>query len=134
LSPETESREVKCILDLAGDLPVAYADPAILAQIIINLIRNATKATEKVGNLFIKSFENDQDIHIEFKNKALDIGYEDPETLFMPFAEGGSSIGLPLCYRLLKDMGGLLSFSKERDSKVFTVSLPKTAHPDREES
>jgi nitrogen-specific signal transduction histidine kinase len=43
----------------------------------------------------------------------------------MPFAEGGESIGLPLCYRLLRNMGGLLSYTSEKDHMVFTVSLPK---------
>jgi nitrogen-specific signal transduction histidine kinase len=47
----------------------------------------------------------------------------------MPFAEGGESIGLPLCYRMLKNMGGLLSFAPEKDYMVFTVSLPKTIEP-----
>jgi nitrogen-specific signal transduction histidine kinase len=47
----------------------------------------------------------------------------------MPFSEGGESIGLPLCYRLLKDMGGLLSFSAENGYTVFTVFLPKVTQP-----
>ena len=34
-------------------------------------------------------------------------------------------MGLPLCYRLLKDMGGLLSYEEEMDKIVFTLSLPK---------
>lgn len=48
-----------------------------------------------------------------------------PSLHFMPFAEGGRSIGLPLCHRLLKDMGGLLSYAYENDHLIFTVSLPK---------
>jgi signal transduction histidine kinase len=115
-------------------LPVAYVDPEILAQIIINLIRNATGAAEKGGTLFIKSFESEQDLYIEFKNRVLDLKHEDPETLFMPFAEGGKSVGLPLCYRLLKDMGGLLSFVQNQDFMVFTVSLPKTVQPMQEKN
>jgi two-component system, NtrC family, sensor histidine kinase HydH len=50
----------------------------------------------------------------------------------MPFADEGESIGLPLSYRLLKDMGGLLSFSQAKDCIVFTVTLPKNSiiqHP-----
>ncbi len=134
LSPETESREVKCVLNLGTELPVAYVDPEILAQIIINLIRNATGAAEKGGTLFIKSFESEQDLYIEFKNRVSDLKHEDPETLFMPFAEGGKSVGLPLCYRLLKDMGGLLSFVQNQDFMVFTVSLPKTVQPMQEKN
>ncbi|MBW1902028.1 MAG: PAS domain S-box protein [Deltaproteobacteria bacterium] len=130
LSPETDSRQVTCALDLSTDLAAVYVDPGILSQIFINLIRNATEAMEEGGTLFIKTFENDQDLHIEFKNQVSDSKYEDPETLFMPFAEGGKNIGLPLCYRLLKDMGGLLSFVQEQDFIRFTVSLPKTVKPD----
>ena len=47
----------------------------------------------------------------------------------MPFDEGGESIGLPLCYRMLRDMGGLLLPTLEEDYMVFRVSLPKTVKP-----
>ena len=50
---------------------------------------------------------------------------KEPEILFLPFDEGGESIGLPLAYRLVKDMGGLITFSQEESYLVFTVSLPK---------
>ena len=129
LSPETESRQVKSVLDLDTEIPAAYADPGILAQIIINLIRNTTEVAEKGGTLFIRSFEDGQNLCIEFKSQALDLKNEDPETLFMPFAEGGNSVGLPLCHRLLEDMGGHLSFVQDQDYIVFTVSLPKTGQP-----
>jgi len=121
---------VTCTLDLSTDLSAIYVDPGILSQIFINMIRNATEAMEEGGTLFIKTFESDHDLRIEFKNQVSNSKYEDPETLFMPFAEGGKSIGLPLCYRLLKDMGGLLSFVHEQDFMHFTVSLPKTIKPD----
>ena len=34
-------------------------------------------------------------------------------------------ISFLVCYRLLKNMGGLLSFSREKDHVIFTVTLPK---------
>lgn len=126
LSPETKRRQARCVLELAPSLPEAYVDPDILAQVIINVIRNATEAMDKGGTLIVRTFESDYEFHIEFKNKAQGLKVEHPETIFMPFAEGGRSFGLPLCYRLLKDMGGLLSFEQEKDYLIFTVSLPKT--------
>ena len=75
--------------------------------------------------MFIRSYEGGQDLYIEFKNRVSGLTHDDPETIFMPFAEGGKSVGLPLCYRLLKDMGGLLSYDYSEDFMVFTVSLPK---------
>ena len=129
MSPETKSKMVTCQLDLGPEMAAAYVDRDILAQIFINLILNAVGAMEKGKTLFIRSFETDEDIQIEFKNMALGPMVKNPDLLFMPFSEGGESIGLPLCYRLLKDMGGLLSFALENGYTVFTVSLPKVTQP-----
>ena len=68
--------------------------------------------------------------NIEFRSPAAEHAPKDPELLFLPFEEGGESIGLPLAYRLVKDMGGVLSFAREDSAIVFTVSLPKTAPPE----
>jgi PAS domain S-box-containing protein len=128
LFPEMEARRVTYQLDLCPDLSVVCSDPDILTQIFVNLILNAVEAMDKGGMLTIKTFESDQNIHIEFKNPALEPSVKSPELLFMPFDEGGESIGLPLCYRLLKNMGGFLSFTPENDYMVSTISLPKTVH------
>ena len=129
LSPETELRRVMCQLDLHPDLSDVYTDPDILTQIFVNLILNAAEAMDNGGSLTIRTFESEQDLYIEFKNPGSGREVEHPELLFMPFDEGGESIGLPLCYRLLKNMGGLLSFSQEEDHMLFTVSLPKNFQP-----
>ena len=131
LSPEAELRRVGCRLDLDPRLSAVYADPSILAQIFINLILNATEAMQKGETLNIRTFEIEKDIQIEFKNKTASQKVKQPELLFMPFAEGGKSIGLPLSYRLLKDMGGFLSLTQEQDCMTFTVSLPKTVKLDQ---
>jgi PAS domain S-box-containing protein len=129
LSPEMAQRKITCRLDLDPKLPVVYADPQILTQTIINLLLNGVEAMDKGGILDIKSSESDHDLHIEFRNPAQTSAVKNPDLLFMPFAEGGESIGLPLCYRMLRNMGGLLLFSSEKDYMVFRVSLPKTVKP-----
>jgi len=129
LSPETELRRITCKLKLYPDLSEVYTDPDILTQIFVNLILNAAEAMESGGVVAIRTFESEQDLYIEFKNPAPEQEIKHPELLFMPFAEGGESIGLPLCYRLLKNMGGLLSYASERDHMAFTVSLPKSSPP-----
>ena len=129
LSPETEIRRITCKLKLHPDLAEVYTDPDILTQIFVNLILNAAEAMENGGVLAIRTFESEKDLYIEFKNPAPNQKIKHPELLFMPFAEGGESIGLPLCYRLLKNMGGLLSYTSEGDYMAFTVSLPKSSPP-----
>ena len=129
LSPEIELRRVSCQLNLVSDLSAVHTDPDILTQIFVNIILNAIEAMDIGGVLTIRTFESSQDVYIEFKNPASGPEIKHPELLFMPFAEGGESIGLPLCYRLLKNMGGLLSYNSERGQMVFTVSLPKAVRP-----
>ena len=129
LSPETELRRITCKLKLQPNLSEVYTDPDILTQIFVNLILNAAEAMENGGLLAIRTFESEQDLYIEFKNPTPGQEIKHPELLFMPFAEGGESIGLPLCYRLLKNMGGLLSYTSEKDHMAFTVSLPKVSQP-----
>ena len=125
LSPETEIRGLRCQLNLNPDLSDVYTDPDILTQIFVNLILNAAEAMDNGGVLTIRTFESEQDLYVEFKNPSSEPEVKHPELLFMPFAEGGESIGLPLCYRLLRNMGGFLSYASEKDHMVFTVSLPK---------
>ena len=129
LSPETELRRVTCKLKLHPNLSEVYTDPDILTQIFVNLILNAVEAMENGGVLAIRTFQSEQDLYIEFKNPIPAQEVKHPELLFMPFAEGGESIGLPLCYRLLKNMGGLLSYTSEGNHMAFTVSLPKVSPP-----
>jgi two-component system sensor histidine kinase HydH len=126
LSPETEIRGLRCQLNLNPDLSDVYTDPDILTQIFVNLILNAAEAMDNGGILTIRTFESEQDLYIEFKNPSSEPEVKHPELLFMPFAEGGESIGLPLCYRLLRNMGGILSYTSEKDHMLFTVSLPKS--------
>ena len=129
LSPEMDRRQAMCQLDLDPKLSVVLADPSLLAQIFINLIRNASAAMIEGEILNIRTFEREQDLQIEFKNKVAGAKIKQPELLFMPFAEGGRSLGLPLSYKLLEDMGGLLSVTQEQDFMIFTVSLPKIVQP-----
>ncbi len=130
LSPEMEQRRVVCRLDLDEGLSGVSVDPDMIKQVFINLIRNASDAMEKGGTLVIKTHASDGHLHIDFVNQVLN-SVKDPELLFLPVSEGGQSIGLPLCYQLVKQMGGALSFFMEKDRAVFTISLPETGRVSR---
>ena len=125
LSCEMEQRRVRCVSELGPVLSIAYADPEVLSQVIITLISHAADNMSEGGSLFIKTFESGQSLHLEFRNQVKGLDIKNPEALFMPFAEGGQKSGLPLCYRLIKDMDGFISFVQEKEVMIFTVSLPK---------
>jgi PAS domain S-box-containing protein len=130
LTPEIEGRRMHCRLQLEQDMPVMYSDPDMLMQVFINIIQNALDEMKAGDMLAIKAFADGHNMNIEFRSPAAEQTPKDPELLFLPFEEGGESIGLPLAYRLVKDMGGVLSFARKDSTIVFTVSLPKTAPPE----
>lgn len=125
LFPEMQDREVWAVLDLSEDLPEVMADPEALTQVHLTLIRNAMAALEPGGRVLIKSFASGGNVIMEFRNTLREGQVINPEHLFLPFDEGGQSYGLPLAYRMVKDMGGLLAFTSEPGQAVFTVSLPR---------
>jgi PAS domain S-box-containing protein len=125
LALELKRRQVTCRLDLNPELSQVRTDPDILKQAFLNLIRKAAESMDSGGNIVIKTWETEQDVLTEFRSQAPGLRVKRPEQLFMPFADEGESIGLPFSYRLLKDMGGLLSFAQEKDQIVFTVTLSK---------
>lgn len=127
--PETNRMHVDIELDLDAAISPAYVDPEILSQIFTDLIRNGMQEMESEGTLSIRTFESDQNVYVSFRNPINGGKPRDPEHFFLPFYESHDGIGLPLCYRLLKEMGGLLLFSQEEGSIIFTVSLLKAFKP-----
>jgi PAS domain S-box-containing protein len=130
LAPEIAGRSMRTRLQFQPDMPVIYADTDILMQVFINIMQNALDGMNAGELLAMQSFADGQNLYAEFRCPAAENSVQDPELMFLPFEDGGDSTGLPLAYRLVKDMGGVLSFSLEGREKVFIVSLPKTAPPD----
>ncbi len=125
LFSEMNKRGIWCKFEKLADRPIVLADPDYLSQICITLMRNAIMLLESDNYFTISSHESNEAIHIEFHIPSADDAGLNTEHLFMPFDEGGQSYGLPLCYRLVKDMGGLLAFNREGGTSIFTLSLPK---------
>jgi nitrogen fixation/metabolism regulation signal transduction histidine kinase len=105
------------------------ADPELLQQVLINLIKNAAEALEKVESPVI-------DISISRKNNEClimvnDNGHGIPvdvlDKIFIPFyttKKDGSGIGLPLCKQIIQLHGGKLSVRTAiQDGTTFTISL-----------
>lgn len=132
LSHELDREVVALDLHLAPGLPHAYVDPGILIQVIINVIRNASKVMNQGGRITIETFESDLNIHVYVKAPITGVKVKDPEHMFLPFGEDRHTPSMPICFRLLKDMGGLLTFQQEEDSVVFAATLLKALHPHSE--
>ena len=122
---------LKFILEISSGTPAGiYIDDARLRQIILNLIGNAIKFTEK-GSIKLKVYtENPQiinyskekteefiDLIIEVNDTGIGISKEMQEEIFNPFVQGqgqnvkkygGTGLGLAITQRLVQLMNGTI--------------------------
>ena len=129
LGSDIEHKGIKIRLNLDSSLSPVYVDKDILAQIFTGLILNAVKEMPMGETLYMRTFESRENINIEFKNRGPKTKRKDVDKVLMPFGEGYQGTVLPLSSRLLRQMGGFLSYSQEPDEMVFTVSLPSGFKP-----
>lgn len=122
---EIAPQKVDIQLNLDDSLSPIRTDKEIIIGIFSELLKTLGKDMENGNDILIKTYESDNKSHIEFKNKITNRKTDDQDLFFLPFNSSEKEIGLSLSYRLLKDIGGLLSYSQEEKEKVFTVSLPK---------
>ncbi|MCZ4279960.1 CHASE domain-containing protein [Kiloniella laminariae] len=137
---QKEKKEVELVLKLSEDFPTALkADPTRIRQILINLIGNAYKFTQK-GSITIEgSLEKAVGTGTDkFKISVTDTGIGiHPDILprlFREFSQAdasisrkfeGTGLGLVICKRLAELMGGKIgATSKLGQGSCFWFSLP----------
>lgn len=120
-------------------------DPARLKQIILNLISNAIKFTEK-GHIVVWAHESDSnELLISVTDTGVGIPKEKQEAIFASFTQadssttrkyGGTGLGLTISRQLVGMMGGRIwveSEEGEGSTFSFTVNLPWNKSATRDE-
>ena len=119
------------------------ADKIRLRQVMINLINNAIKFTEK-GKIAIHVTREESNVLIRVKDTGLGIPMEQLESVFQEFTQvdttttrkvGGTGLGLPISRRLIEMHSGRLwaeSTGVEGEGSTFYVSLPIEAKIEEE--
>lgn len=111
-------------LTIEPDDIMLYADPGMMHQVIVNIIKNAVEA--KPQHIAIRAYVNqDESVQIEVENDGELIPEEIAEHIFVPFfttRSHGSGIGLSLSRRYVIANGGSLSLSLTPHT-CFTIIL-----------
>ena len=108
-----------------------YADRALMSQVFVNLLKNATEAlSEQEGERKItihSTIDAEERIQIEFTNSGSAIPAEVAENIFTPFfttKTDGSGIGLAVSRQIVRLHGGSLRLKHNEESKVtFAVVM-----------
>lgn len=137
------NHEVEIELRLSDALPEVNADPERLHQVFINLVRNAVQAMERKGTLIITTRErpsrrvrDQRRVEVRFSDTGPGISDVAKEKIFIPFfttKQEGTGLGLPICQRIVQDMGGSIEVDNTAEvGTTFIVTLPASEEIDTE--
>jgi signal transduction histidine kinase len=134
---QMEARFQKLTVDIPRDLPLVYADPSRLAQILINLLSNAYKYTPEGGSISVRAWTEDGHVYCAVSDTGIGISEEDQAQLFTKFFRSGDPVvrnemgtGLGLCVvrSLVELQGGEIAFeSSPGKGTTFTFTVPLAA-------
>ena len=143
------AKEIELIVSPAPDINGQLIGDALrLEQVLINLVGNAIKFTER-GSIVVdiqKVAEHDKHVDLRFSIKDTGIGIppENQAQIFSAFSQadvsttrrfGGTGLGLTICRHLVKLMGGDIGVNSEPDKgSEFWFTVPLDVVPDGEKN
>jgi len=128
---------------LPEKLPVIWADPTRIVQVLVNLLSNSYKYTPEAGILQIGAEEGNNQlwdvndttrvVHIWVKDNGLGMTAEDQKKVFQQYFRTeyskdmatGTGLGLNITKKLIEMQGGKIWFESEfRAGTTFHITIP----------
>jgi signal transduction histidine kinase/CHASE3 domain sensor protein len=135
---EVESLRTANDLQLRAEVPDAVearTDAQRVRQILLNLLSNALKFTER-GEVVLSVTASDSEVRLEVRDTGIGIPAHAMNELFRDFHQldvgdgrkfAGTGIGLALSRRLARALGGEIEVrSREGEGSAFTLILPRS--------
>jgi signal transduction histidine kinase len=134
LEPIIAKSGVQVFSKLPADLPVMRTDRQKVKQILVNLLSNGLKFTQK-GSITIKAdMVTRQTVSVAVIDSGIGIPKSDQRKIFEDFrqvdnssrrAYGGTGLGLSICRRLTQMLRGTLKVeSRPGHGSTFTLTVP----------
>jgi len=116
-------------------LPKIYADPLLLQQVFLNVIRNAHQAIlslpNKSGKIIVETDSDENYVKIKITDTGPGIPEENLEKIFQPFfttkkLEEGTGLGLSIAKTIIeKHYGKLYALSKSGKGTSIIIEIPQ---------
>ncbi len=127
LSDESEKRGARVELT-AAVVPTVLADPTLIRQAIINLVKNALQATGDAGQIQVDVRPEGNQVQIRVQDNGSGISEEDQKRIFEPFfttKRDGTGLGLAITQKtILAHHGEITIKSDPGQGTMMIVSLP----------
>jgi len=141
--PRIIEKSLDLVLDISPDLHVPLlGDPTRLRQILLNLLDNAIKFTDR-GSIHVRARQLDQNAYrIEIQDEGVGIPFELQPKIFNAFSQadssttrlfGGTGLGLTISRQLVELMQGKIGLKSPPDGSLtgtqFWIELPLIKAP-----
>ncbi|GJQ50619.1 putative histidine kinase [Candidatus Kuenenia stuttgartiensis] len=131
-----EQKGLALNVDIEKNIPDFYGDKNRFIQVVINLISNAIKFTDK-GAISCYAKQTDNKIQVTVMDTGVGIAPENLEKIFDKFKQvgdtltnkpGGTGLGLPICKQIVEYHGGSIHAESEPNKgTAFSFTIPLRA-------
>jgi PAS domain S-box-containing protein len=138
LAPQIAQKGLELVKDFPAEPVRLHSDRKKCYQIVLNLLNNAIKFTER-GRVMVACCRHGDWVDVTVRDTGVGIKAENLPLLFEAFRQvgetairryEGSGLGLHLCRRLARLLGGDICVCSEYgEGSCFTLSLPWTPEP-----
>jgi CheY-like chemotaxis protein len=142
LDPQARTKNLSLKSDISDDvIPWFKGDAMRLKQVLINLVGNAVKFTQRGGvKIVVRMQQQDGPwLQCQVRDTGVGIPADRIGRLFQAFSQvdssvtrryAGTGLGLVICKRLVEGMGGTIGVESERaQGSTFTFRIPLVPAP-----
>ena len=139
VKPRAQDKRIRISTFLPTDLPLVWADPGKLNQILLNLITNGIKYTHENGSVSVEARTVGETVEIWVNDTGIGIAREDQAKVFQRFtqidssatrSQGGTGLGLAIVRELVELHGGAIRVqSKLGKGSSFVFTMPISTKP-----
>jgi len=131
--PVAERKQQHLVADLPDSLPLISGDPQRLAQVVRNLLMNASKFTPTGGSITLRAKKQNANLVIAVEDNGIGIPEDEQGKLFEPYYRveadrrrfSGVGLGLALSKQIVELHGGTIWVESEPGKgSTFAFSLP----------
>jgi signal transduction histidine kinase len=137
MRPTAQSKQIRLETVLDPNIPLVYADPDRILEVLMNLLDNAIKFTPAEGAVvmhasmtdsdpdmvYVSVTDNGRGISLEAQSLVFERLYQDPDSI--DDNRKGLGLGLFICKELVRMHGGRIWVASEPgEGSVFTFTLP----------
>jgi signal transduction histidine kinase len=130
LEPSFSDARVRAVLRTNGnrEAVLAVCDPALVEQVLLNLLKNAVEALSPGGTITVHPGQSNGRTYIEVADDGPGLAPEAQVQLFNPFSTtkgpAGTGLGLAVSRRLARSLGGDLVHLPTDRGTCWRLTLP----------